>query len=176
MYDEKLFGKGFETINKDTIIEEKRINETTYLEYTKPIEIKTLFCPEDKCVKNIANEIINAKKSIKFMVFSFTDETIAEIIITQSKKIEVTGIVEKAQSNVQGSKFQYLKNNKVNVSLDNNKYYMHHKVFIIDDETVITGSMNPTNSGNLRNDENIIIIKDERIAKKYLEEFDRINK
>ena len=51
---------------------------------------------------------------------------------------------------------------------------MHHKVFIIDQETVITGSFNPTNAGDSKNDENILIIKDKGIAKQFKEEFDKV--
>jgi phosphatidylserine/phosphatidylglycerophosphate/cardiolipin synthase-like enzyme len=51
---------------------------------------------------------------------------------------------------------------------------MHHKVFIIDGKTVITGSMNPTAGGNERNDENVLIIEDEGIAGLYLEEFEKV--
>jgi phospholipase D len=49
---------------------------------------------------------------------------------------------------------------------------MHHKVFIIDKEAVVTGSYNPTKSGNTRNDENMLIIHDKEIANQFLEEFD----
>jgi len=51
---------------------------------------------------------------------------------------------------------------------------LHHKVFIIDGETVITGSMNPTNAGDELNDENILIIHDRNIASSYIEEFNCI--
>jgi len=51
---------------------------------------------------------------------------------------------------------------------------MHHKVFIIDNETVITGSFNPTKNADLRNDENILIIHNKWIAKKYLKEFEKV--
>ena len=57
---------------------------------------------------------------------------------------------------------------------DNGKGKMHHKVFIIDEKVVITGSMNPSKSGNENNDENVIIIEDEKIAKKYVDEFENI--
>ena len=48
---------------------------------------------------------------------------------------------------------------------------LHHKVFIIDEEIVITGSFNPSMNGDTRNDENILIIHDQDIAEKYLQEF-----
>ena len=51
---------------------------------------------------------------------------------------------------------------------------MHHKVFIIDRKVVTTGSMNPTSNGNEKNNENLIIIHDEAIAKDYLNEFFKV--
>ena len=62
----------------------------------------------------------------------------------------------------------------MSVKKDTNKYKMHHKVFIIDNETVVTGSFNPTASAENKNDENIIIIKDKNIAGSFLKEFDRL--
>ena len=47
-------------------------------------------------------------------------------------------------------------------------------MFIIDNETVVTGSFNPTLSGDTRNDENILIIHDKEIAKEFLEEFENM--
>ena len=65
--------------------------------------------------------------------------------------------------------------NKENIQLipDTNPGIMHHKVFIIDEKTVVTGSMNPTQNGNERNDENILILHDEDIAKQYIKELER---
>ncbi len=51
---------------------------------------------------------------------------------------------------------------------------MHHKVFIIDGKTVVTGSYNPTKGGDERNNENIIVIEDEGFAKRYTDEFNSL--
>jgi phosphatidylserine/phosphatidylglycerophosphate/cardiolipin synthase-like enzyme len=56
---------------------------------------------------------------------------------------------------------------------------MHHKVFLIDILsprcTIITGSFNPTASGDKRNDENVLIIKNnQELCKLYYEEFERM--
>lgn len=48
---------------------------------------------------------------------------------------------------------------------------MHDKFCILDDKTVITGSMNPTTNGVEKNDNNIILINGSFIAKNYLSEF-----
>ena len=62
----------------------------------------------------------------------------------------------------------------VNAKKDAGKYKMHHKVFIIDNKTVATGSFNPSLSADERNDENILIIHDKRIASAFLKEFDSL--
>ena len=58
--------------------------------------------------------------------------------------------------------------------LDGNLASMHHKVLIIDEQVVVTGSYNFSQSAKTRNDENTLIIHSEEIAALYLEEFDRV--
>ncbi len=48
---------------------------------------------------------------------------------------------------------------------------MHSKSIIVDDKYVITGSMNFSNSGENKNDENMVIIKNSRLAKFYKDFF-----
>ncbi len=60
------------------------------------------------------------------------------------------------------------------IRIDGNKYTMHHKVIIIDDETVITGSFNFTEMADHENDENVIVIHDQNVASLFLQEFERI--
>ncbi|HIP88190.1 MAG TPA: DUF1669 domain-containing protein, partial [Anaerolineales bacterium] len=53
-------------------------------------------------------------------------------------------------------------------------YIMHHKVFVVDDQTVVTGSFNFTLSAEEQNDENVLILHDAEVAAAYAEEFDRV--
>ena len=50
---------------------------------------------------------------------------------------------------------------------------MHHKVILIDGETVITGSYNFSKNAETSNDENILILKNREIAGAFLREFRR---
>jgi phospholipase D len=109
------------------------------------------------------------------MTFSFTDSAIADTLIAKSDQgLKVTGIMEKQRINMKYNKYQHLVGNGIEVIPDSNKRFMHHKVFIIDNSTVITGSWNPTKSGSERNDENIVIMHHRGIAGEYLEEFVRL--
>jgi len=137
------------------------------------IKFENYFCPEDKCEQHVIKEVRNAKHTVYFMTFSFTSEQIADAILTNKALVDVKGIFEKSQNN-KYNQYERLKGFGLNVRWDNNKYNMHHKVFIIDNETVITGSYNPTSSGDERNDENMLIIHDNGLASQYLTEFVRI--
>jgi len=136
--------------------------------------IKNYFCPEDKCSEKVIKAIRSANKSIYFMTFSFTHPKIAnELVLRHYNGIEIKGIFEKRQMS-KYSKFNLLEFQGLDVKSDSNKYNMHHKVFIIDNETIITGSFNPTKNGDNRNDENILIIHDSRIARLYMNEFSEL--
>ena len=67
----------------------------------------------------------------------------------------------------QYSQFERLKHNNIEVIKDQNPNNLHHKVFIIDRETVITGSFNPSANGDKHNDENLVIIHDKEIAERF---------
>lgn len=137
------------------------------------ITIKNYFCPEDGCGEKIIAELGKAEKSIYFMAFSFTSEKIADALLFR-KNIAISGVTEKSSANTEYSQYGRLTGFGIDVLKDGNRKTMHHKVFIIDNSTVITGSFNPTESADMRNDENIIIINDPVIAGKYLKEFERV--
>jgi len=131
--------------------------------------IENYFCPEDNCKKQVIKEINKAQESIYFMTFSFTDEEIADAILF--KNLDVKGIFETLGTGSEYSQYKRMRDFGLEVKKDKNKKTMHHKVFIIDGKTVITGSYNPTGSGNYRNDENLVIIHNKEIANEFLEEF-----
>ena len=141
------------------------------------IDINVYFSPEDNIEKIIHGRIEKAKSSIKFMTFSFTSDLIADIIIKKFKEgIDVKGVFERKGSATEHSQYTKMKIENLPVRLDGNRHAMHHKVIIIDDCIVITGSFNLSKNANKRNDENTIILGNAEIAAKYIEEFNRIYK
>ena len=138
------------------------------------IKIQNYFCPEDNCAGHIIDELRKAKHSINFMTFTFTHDNIANMLaIKLHKNITVRGIIEKSRQS-KYSKYDFLEFQGAEMHYDKNPKTMHHKVFIIDNQTVITGSMNPSYAGDTKNDENILIIHDKAIAEKFLKEFERL--
>jgi len=142
--------------------------------YLNNKKIQNYFCPEDNCAYHVAEEIKKAKSSIYFMTFSFTNRRIATaVILKHYQGIDIKGVFEARQVS-KYSRFNLLKYQGIDVKRDNNKANMHHKVFIIDNKTVITGSFNPTAGADKRNDENILIMHDKAISNLFVQEFERI--
>ena len=149
----------------------KNINSKIMLNH---IKIDNYFCPDDHCAQHTAEQLSQAEESIYFMTFSFTNQEIADqLLLKNLHNLTIKGIMEVRQISPY-SVYQQLLTNHVDVIKDQNKNNLHHKVFIIDQETVITGSFNPTGNGDKNNDENILIIHDQNIAKLYLNEFNHL--
>ncbi len=136
--------------------------------------IENYFCPEDDCAGRIADALYSANSSIYILAFSFTSREIAvPIAVKAGEGVEAKGVMEK-RNIANYSEYHFLRYHGAEIREDGNKYNMHHKVFVIDNQTVVTGSMNPTGNGNSRNDENIVIIRDPSVAEQYAREFWRV--
>ncbi len=138
-----------------------------------PIQI--LFSPEDNAIAHILAYIQSAQTSIHFMAFTFThDELGAAMLARASAGVEVSGVFETVGSDAQYSEMIPLFCAQFPVRQDGNPQFMHHKVIIIDNEIVVTGSLNFTANADEANNENVVILKNKDIAALYLQEFNRI--
>ncbi len=137
--------------------------------------IQVLFASEDHAMKEIIPKVEDAKTSIRFLAFSFTDDPLAVAMIERAKKgVDVAGVFEKVGSEIEFAELEPLYCAKVPVRQDGNPSFLHHKVIIVDGRTVITGSLNFTANADESNDENVVIIENVDIASLYLQEFDRV--
>src|SRR6266545_6796040 len=137
--------------------------------------VEVYFSPEDGVAKYVLQRLAAAKTSIHFMAFSYTASTIADAMAAKAKAgLPVHGVFESQNAGGTGSAFGRLRQGGVDVLEDGNCYILHHKVIIIDERTVITGSYNFTNSAEKDNDENLVIVDDAALARAYLDEFERV--
>ena len=133
------------------------------------------FSAREDCSSLILSLINRARKSIHVMVYSFTLDGLGEALISAKEKgLDVKVVIEEENAYVRGSEYEKLKKAGVDVRLDSNKALMHHKVMIVDGEIVVTGSYNWTKSAEEENDENLVVIYGEGLARRYEEEFERI--
>lgn len=138
--------------------------------------LENYFCPDDGCEDKVLSTLNKANKSIYFMTFSFTSEPLGNYMVSKKNELDIKGVFDESQYNSQKQYSEYKKmlDSGMNVKLDGNQYKLHHKVFIIDNQSVVLGSYNPTSAGTSKNDENILIIHDPKIASLFLKEFERV--
>lgn len=136
--------------------------------------VEQYFCPQEGCEAEVISEIALARDSVAFMLFTFTADPVGDEMLSASDRgAAVGGIVEDRQADTY-SEHVRMQEFGLDVRNDGNRYTMHHKVIIIDNTTVITGSYNPTKSATERNDENLLIIHSPAIAARYAQEFERV--
>jgi phosphatidylserine/phosphatidylglycerophosphate/cardiolipin synthase-like enzyme len=135
--------------------------------------LETYFSPDDSPAERIINLILEAEDSILFMYYAFTSDGIADALLYQKNQgITVRGVVDAYQDRAGiGGEYQRLRDQGLDIMLDGHPEKMHHKVLIIDEKIVVTGSYNLTRNAELRNDENIIVIHDQKAAELFLNEF-----
>lgn len=137
--------------------------------------VSVFFSPEDDCVKAIVKEIESAEKSIDIAMYSFTSRPLSSALIEAVKRgIDVKVCLDQNQKTEKFSKAKFLENQGAAVGFKNGIGCMHNKFCIIDKETVITGSYNWTASADMRNDENLLVIKSKPLAEKYSSYFSRL--
>lgn len=133
------------------------------------------FSPDDMAALHIVDALENAQDRIVFMAYTITLDAIADVLIERAGAgVEVIGVLEREQAANLGSDVDRLLAAGVDLRLDGNPDKMHHKVFVIDDTVVITGSYNYSQSAESRNDENVVIVRSAELAQRYVEEFNRI--
>ncbi len=161
--------------DSQAIDEKKELNNKIKID--EDFEAEVYFSPEegDVILQRLNKVLEGAKTSIYFAQFTVTHPDIAEILIKKAKGgIEVQGVMEYEQI---GSYSQYPNFELAGMNIRKDKNYcfsFHHKFFIIDGKTVITGSLNPTKSAFSKNRENVLIINSTKTAQKYLDYFKNI--
>jgi phosphatidylserine/phosphatidylglycerophosphate/cardiolipin synthase-like enzyme len=137
--------------------------------------IETCFAPEDECAEQLIRLVNQAQQSIRFMAFSLTHDGLGQAIRTQAGTGRlVQGVFETRGSETEYSEYGRMQQQGLDVWQDGNPYTLHHKVLIIDDNTVVLGSFNFSNNADEANDENILVIHNTEIAGQFMAEFQRV--
>ena len=136
-----------------------------------PVQI--LVAAEDEAVTNLVPLIKSAQDNIRFMAFSFTHDDLGDAVLERAEAgVDVKGIFETRGSETEYSEMPPLYCAEIPVRQDGNPGTFHHKVIVIDDKTVVTGSLNFSVNADESNDENVVIVANSDIAAQYLQEFE----
>ncbi len=138
--------------------------------------IRVYFSPDDHVQAALVDLLDGAQTSIHFLAYSFTADPLGDVVVRRAAAgVEVAGVMDDGQmrSNM-GTEYDRFHSAGLDVRLDGQPGLMHHKVLIVDGETVVTGSYNFTASAERSNDENVLVIRDPAIADQFLQEFERV--
>ncbi|HCR72466.1 MAG TPA: hypothetical protein DIW23_13550, partial [Anaerolineae bacterium] len=136
--------------------------------------IQVLFSSEDKIVSKLIAIVNDAEVNIRFLAFSFTDDPLAQAMIDRARAgLDVKGVFEAFGSTYSSSELRKFWCANVPARQDGNGSFLHHKVIIIDNSIVITGSLNFSANADDSNEENVIILDNPEIAALYIQEFEK---
>ncbi len=135
------------------------------------------FSPDQPCTRKIVDEIGSAKREINVAMFTFTSRKIARALVKAKERgVKIRVIVDEGTSKARFCVVPLLLSRGIDVRVKRGSGggLMHNKFAVIDGSTVLTGSFNWTVSAQRRNDENLLIIRDKKLAQAYRNRFERL--
>lgn len=133
-------------------------------------QIQTCFTPQQRCLPLIVAEIRKAKHEILIQAYQLTSEPIADALIEAHRKgVVVKVLADKSQESNLHSQLQNLAQGGIEVLIDAKPQIAHHKIFILDAQTLIGGSYNFSNAAEYTNAENLFILKNNPVIREYWE-------
>ena len=141
--------------------------------------VEAYFSPGDDIRTNFKKSVAQANYELFFAIMQLTRTDMANAIEDRIyDKVFLAGILDDTSTPENQACFDILAPKmKENLKVDGKSYIFHHKYFIADpnywdsDPTVWTGSYNWTNSAQVRNDENVVVVHDKNVANIYYQEF-----
>lgn len=143
------------------------------VEQFRPSSVEVYFSPKGGVTDACVREINAAKKTIYVQAYSFTSAPIAKALVDASKRgVSIVAILDKSQKTERYSEADFLLHSGIPTFIDSKHAIAHNKIMILDGEVIITGSFNFTKSAEERNAENLLVIRDAKLAARYLKNFE----
>lgn len=124
--------------------------------------------------KQLINLINVSTKTLDIAIYSLTKKDIVDAIISAKKRgvfVRLMSDRTESKSKSQSIELQQIKQTGIQVKINTHLGLLHDKYTIVDGKIIATGSYNYTNNANDENDENMIIIRDNNIARAYENNF-----
>jgi phosphatidylserine/phosphatidylglycerophosphate/cardiolipin synthase-like enzyme len=132
--------------------------------------IQVYFSPKGGCTDAVIAELSQAKTSVLVQAYSFTSAPIAKALLDAQKRgVKVQVILDKSQRTEKYSEADFLVHSGVPTWIDAKHAIAHNKIMVIDSHIILTGSFNFTKAAEENNAENLLVIEDTPLAKKYSE-------
>ncbi|WP_224981277.1 phospholipase D family nuclease [Geomonas agri] len=136
--------------------------------------VEVFFSPRGGATEAVVQEIAGAKTEILVQAYSFTSVPIAKALLGAYKRgVKVVVVLDKSQRSERYTSATFLRNAGVQVLIDDRHAIAHNKIMIIDKRVLITGSFNFTKAAEVKNAENLLVMKGNRpLVERYLRNFE----
>lgn len=126
--------------------------------------LSVFFCPQDNCEQQLLFHLNQTTTSIDCAFYDLNLPSAIELLQEKESSGVHIRIVVDADNKDAVSSLSF-------VHFDTRQAYMHDKFCIFDAKEMMTGSMNPTVSDATQNNNNILFISSQILAKNYEDEF-----
>jgi phosphatidylserine/phosphatidylglycerophosphate/cardiolipin synthase-like enzyme len=134
-----------------------------------PAGVQVYFSPHGGATEAVVNALRQATNTVLVQAYSFTSAPIAEALVAAHRRgVKVQVILDHSQRTEKYSEADFLDHSGIPPLIDSQHSIAHSKIMVIDDYLVITGSFNFTKGAEEKNAENLLVINDPVLAKKYL--------
>ena len=135
-----------------------------------PQGVQAFFSPHGGATDAVVNALGHATNSIHVQAYSFTSAPIAKALVDAARRgVKVQVILDRSQRTEKYSEADFLKNEGIPTLIDAEHAIAHNKVMVIDGYLVLTGSFNFTKAAEENNAENLLVVNDPVLAKRYLD-------
>lgn len=134
------------------------------------VVVHNLFTPEDDVRGALVAEMAKATNEIAILAFSFTDGDLTEAVRAAiGRQVRVMIVLDSGMATHPGANTKDLEAMGANVRMSPG-VLLHHKVVVVDRQTVVLGSANFSGAAFDKNDENVLIVRAPNFAQAMLRE------
>ena len=126
------------------------------------------FTPPAGAAAAIVQAIDASAHEVLVQAYGFTHNAMAQALVRAHQRgVKVRVLLDKKSQSSNRYVVNVFAQDQIEVRQDGKHAIAHNKVMVIDQELVITGSFNFTNSAETRNAENVLILKSPDLALQY---------
>ncbi|NPA26341.1 MAG: hypothetical protein GXO36_01900 [Chloroflexi bacterium] len=132
------------------------------------ILIENLFSPDDDVALRLLGLLRQAQSRVLVLAFTWTSDTLTQgLREAHQRGVQVEMGVDENALEARGNDLRALARAGAWIWIDESPGLLHHKVMVIDRRIVVLGSYNFTKNAETRNDENVLIVHDPRLAQVF---------
>jgi phosphatidylserine/phosphatidylglycerophosphate/cardiolipin synthase-like enzyme len=134
-----------------------------------PQGVQVRFSPDGGATEAVVAALGQATNTVLVQAYSFSSAPIAQALVAAHRRgVKVAVILDHSQRTEKYSEADFLAHSGIPTLIDAAHPIAHNKIMIIDGYAVLTGSFNFTKAAE-KNAENLLIINDPVLAKKYVD-------